>query len=80
MNNKNRIELEIELDEQKLPASIHWSASGAGNSGQPSDCKAFLLALFERESKETLKVDIWTKDMEVHEMDRFFFYWFRIFF
>jgi len=32
-----------------------------------------LLSIFDRESMETLKIDLWTKDMQVIEMDRFFF-------
>ena len=32
-----------------------------------------LLAFFDRETKDTLKIDLWTKDMEVGEMDRFVF-------
>jgi gliding motility-associated protein GldC len=32
-----------------------------------------LLALFDRETLDTLKIDLWTRDMQVMEMDRFFF-------
>jgi gliding motility-associated protein GldC len=30
-----------------------------------------LLSLFSERQKETLKIDLWTKDMQVQEMDRF---------
>jgi gliding motility-associated protein GldC len=32
-----------------------------------------LLAFFDRDSLDSVKLDIWTKDMQVVEMDRFFF-------
>ena len=37
------------------------------------DSKALLLSFFDRQSKDTLKIDLWTVDMQVAEMDRFFF-------
>ena len=30
-----------------------------------------MLALFEKETMDTLKIDLWTKEMQVAEMDRF---------
>lgn len=68
--NKSKITLEVELNEDKIPVDIKWDASN--KEGQES-CKAFMLSIFERKSKETLKIDLWTKDMQVMEMDRFFF-------
>ena len=32
-----------------------------------------LLSFFDEESKDTLKIDLWTTEMQVIEMDRFFF-------
>jgi gliding motility-associated protein GldC len=67
---KSRITLEVELNEEKIPVDIKWDANT--KEGQEA-CKAFMLSIFERKSKETLKIDLWTKDMQVMEMDRFFF-------
>ena len=36
-----------------------------------------LLSLFDRDHLDTLKIDLWTKDMQVSEMDRFFYQTFR---
>lgn len=52
--------------------TIHWEADDAPGAA-PLPCKAVLLALFDREHRETLKVDLWTNDMQVGEMDRFFY-------
>ena len=67
-----RIEITIGFDEQKLPVEMHWHTTDL-DSGEPVPCKAMLLSLFDRETLDTLKIDLWTKDMQVVEMDRFFF-------
>ena len=37
-----------------------------------ADCRAMLLSLWDARSKDTLKLDLWTKDMTVDEMKIFF--------
>jgi len=32
-----------------------------------------LLSLFDMDTKDTMKIDLWTTKMQVNEMDRFFF-------
>ena len=36
-------------------------------------CKAMLLSFFDEDTRDTLKIDLWTKEMQVVEMDRFFY-------
>ncbi len=68
MKKKNTIHIEVALSEDQIPEAIRWDASG-----QQEEAKAMLLSFFDKNSKETLKIDLWTKDMEVQEMDQFFF-------
>ncbi len=63
------INIAVSLDEAGVPAKMEWQADGQAT--QP--CKAMLLSLFDETTKDTLKIDLWTKDMQVVEMDRFFF-------
>ncbi len=67
------IQIKVELDDQNMPVHLAWKADD--NPSQPGfqDCKALLLSLFDRDHKDTLKIDLWTKDMQVVEMDRFFY-------
>lgn len=65
------INISIGLNEEKMPVRIDWKASDNPNGSQTA--KAVLLSLFDEESKETLKIDLWTTEMQVMEMDRFFF-------
>jgi gliding motility-associated protein GldC len=68
---KNQIIFDIELDAEKTPENISWQASQAGN--QPTPCKAMLVSIWDAEAKQTLKIDLWTKDMPLEEMNLFFY-------
>ena len=69
----SEIKIEVHLDDQKHPESIAWTADGP-NGPQTQECKAMLLSFFDEASKETFKIDLWTKKMQVAEMDRFMFH------
>lgn len=68
---KREIRIRVGLDDQNMPEAINWKADDQNGPAQP--CKAMLLAFFDKKTSETLKIDLWTKDMQVIEMDRFFF-------
>lgn len=67
---KNRIAIDISLDEQKVPQAIEWSNQQDDKTQQ---AKAMLLSFFDIEHRDTFKIDLWTKEMQVIEMDRFFY-------
>ena len=58
---KTQITFDLELDENKIPKKISWSATDGGVYNK--DSKAVLLSVWNHESQETLKIDLWTKDM-----------------
>ncbi|TRZ44367.1 gliding motility protein GldC [Robertkochia solimangrovi] len=64
------IVLSIELDENRVPEKLQWSAKDGGIDKEQA--KAFLLSVWDDQKKETLKIDLWTKDMPVDEMKQFF--------
>ena len=63
---KQTLKFEVELDENNLPNSIKMLEEKASNSS--IDLKALMLAGWDAKRKETLRVDIWTKDMPVNDM------------
>lgn len=65
------IKLGIALDENKIPEGISWEATGEG--GATKEAKAFLLSIWDKNAANTMKIDLWTKDMSVDEMKKFFF-------
>jgi len=52
--------------------SIRWSATDAPDPGT-QDARAMILALWDAASRNSLRIDLWTKDMTVEDMNDFFF-------
>lgn len=73
VSKKSAIQIQIGLDEDNVPEQIKWRSSDGPKNAKAKEAKAMLLSLFDRENLDTLKIDLWTKDMQVMEMDRFFF-------
>jgi len=70
VTHKSKITLNVGLDENKIPEAITWSAEDGGISNE--EAKAFLLSVWDPKNKESLRIDLWTKDMPVDEMQQFF--------
>lgn len=70
---RSKINIEVGLDEKNMPRKIHWQSSDNPNGTSVQECKAMLLSLFDKDHMDTLKIDLWTKDMQIMEMDRFFY-------
>jgi gliding motility-associated protein GldC len=67
---KSEINIEVILDENRVPEEIYWSADDGNIHKEES--KAMLLSMWDSKKKETLRIDLWTKDMPVDEMKKFF--------
>jgi gliding motility-associated protein GldC len=66
------IKIDVELDDNKVPDKLYWSASGS-SAETPEAAKAMMLALWDGADKAALRIDLWTKDMMVDEMGDFFY-------
>jgi gliding motility-associated protein GldC len=71
--NVSKVEIQITLNEEKIPSKIEWSSTDIPNGESKVEAKAMFLGLFDKEKLETLRFDIWTSEMQVIEMDRFVF-------
>jgi gliding motility-associated protein GldC len=69
---QSSIQIQVSLDDQKIPEAISWNASDSAE-GNIRKAKAFLLSLWDGEEKTALRIDLWTKDMMVDEMEDFFY-------
>jgi gliding motility-associated protein GldC len=67
---KSKIVLNVELDENRVPEKLNWSAQEGGVNNE--EAKAVMLSVWDSNAQETLKIDLWTKDMPVDEMKLFF--------
>ncbi|KGO96467.1 gliding motility protein GldC [Flavobacterium enshiense] len=66
----SEIKLTVELDENRVPEKIKWTAQDGGVNNE--EAKAMLLSIWDSKVQETLRIDLWTKDMPVDEMKIFF--------
>lgn len=66
-----KINIEVVLDEQNVPENIIWSATDLEGYDE-AECRAMLLSMWDHRSKDTLRLDLWTKKMTVDEMKIFF--------
>jgi len=66
---QTEINFKVSLDANNLPAKIEWNAPDAG---QNSTCKSMMVALWDEKENNTLRIDLWTKDMSVDEMKKFY--------
>jgi len=69
---KSTVNFEIELDDKNIPEQIKWTASDDPSGELPKDTRSISLALWDHEQKNTLRIDLWTKEMTVDEMKRFY--------
>ena len=66
---QSEIKFTVTLDEKNMPEKIDWSASDAGKE---STSKAVMIALWDAQEMNSLRIDLWTKEMMVDEMKQFF--------
>lgn len=68
---QEEINIKVRLDNNHICEKIYWEASNTQTEGI-SEAKAMALALWDHSNAGTVKIDLWTKEMEIHEMKRFF--------
>ncbi len=66
----SEIKLDITLDENRVPEKLHWTARDGGVENEES--KAMMLSVWDSKAQESMRIDLWTKDMPVDEMKVFF--------
>ena len=68
---ESEIKFSVKLDETNIPYAIDWEATDAGEDRKPA--KAIMLSMWDPEEKGALRIDLWTKEMMVEEMNMFFY-------
>jgi gliding motility-associated protein GldC len=66
----SEIKFTVELDETNIPERITWEATDAGN--KPQEVNSIMLSLWDHKEQSTLRIDLWTKEMRIDEMDNHF--------
>jgi len=66
----SKIEFKVGLDENKVPEEMNWSAQDGGINEE--ETKALMISVWDSNNKDTLRMDLWTKDMPMDEMKQFY--------
>lgn len=66
---KSEINFTVSLDENNLPEKIDWKAT---DGNEESSSKSVMISLWDAKENNTLRIDLWTKDMTVDEMKQFY--------
>ena len=66
------INIEVALDDERIPSSISWNASDT-TAGEMQKAKAMMLAFWDGAEKTALRIDLWTKEMMLDEMADFYY-------
>ncbi len=65
------IKFRISLDQDNVPEKIEWDADHKETSGY-SETKSISVSLWDHNNKNSMRIDLWTKDMPMDEMKRFY--------
>ncbi len=68
---KSNIKFQINLDDSNIPKDIIWDASDKEGEGAEST-KSISLNVWDNLNHSTLRIDLWTEEMSVAEMKRFY--------
>ena len=69
---KSDIHFDITLDDENIPEKILWSATDNPESDGAAETKAICISLWDAGHKHTMRLDLWTRDMPVDEMKKFY--------
>jgi gliding motility-associated protein GldC len=65
----SEIVVKVELDENRVPEKMEWSAVDSGV--EKASTKASMISVWDDKAQETLRIDLWTKDMPVDQMKKY---------
>jgi gliding motility-associated protein GldC len=68
----SQIRIDVHLDKENLPVDITWDADDADFDGKES-AKGMMLSIFDGLQQNAMRIDLWTQDMNVEEMNLFMF-------
>jgi gliding motility-associated protein GldC len=69
----SQILLKVGLNKEQVPVRMDWMAEDHPQNASWTEIKAMMVSLFDVETKDTMRIDLWTTEMRVDEMDRFMF-------
>ncbi len=71
MSKDAEIKIVVTLGDDNIPEQIRWDASQSDLGETP--CEAAFISIWDSEKKQSLTIDLWTKKMEILEMNYHFY-------
>ena len=68
---KSEIKFIVSLDEKNIPEKIEWVAEDS-LSQDLKESKSISLSLWDDKKKNTLRIDLWTKEMTTDDMKKYY--------
>ena len=68
---KSEIKFSVVLDKDRIPKKILWNATEDLNNNI-NKTKSISVSIWDEVNKNTLRIDLWTKDMTVNDMKKFY--------
>jgi len=68
---KSEIKFVVEVDDNNVPEKILWHATD-GPSDKLQETKSISISLWDHTQFNTMRIDLWSKDMTVYDMKRFY--------
>lgn len=66
---KSEIKVDVTLDEHHVPEKLEWKANDVNEGGE---CSAIMMSMWDPKEQHALRIDLWTKDLMVNDMKKFF--------
>lgn len=66
----SEVSIKVGTNANNVPVRMMWSAEDGDIKNK--EAAAMLLALWDPKDKNTMKIDLWTKELSVEEMKQFF--------
>lgn len=67
---ESEINFKISLDDKSVPDTITWNATEKPNPGE-DHTDAIAISIWDPKQSNTLRMDLWTKEMTVDDMKKF---------
>ncbi len=68
----SQIRIDVHLDKENLPVKIEWDADDSDFDGKES-AKGMMFSIFDGLKQNAMRIDLWTQDMNIEEMNLFMF-------
>lgn len=68
---KTYIQVNIYLDDKNIPEKIFWTSKDGNIFNK--ECDSLILSIWSNNKKETSRIELWTKNMPVNSMNKFFY-------